>query len=236
MSTINTARSERRTRLKLVLAEPAETETLERILHTRLRERRERRGAMARREAEHQKQAPWVDPREIAGEGNPHELETAVRSGRVRIRFVHTSRWWQRKEATPREAIRLGSDGRSLVNSGHWELRINEDDWRAYLEKTAATAPPGDVPPIVIEKVQLRDASDDEVRVAIKAVYAERGDERPNTKKIVPLVLDRLKTEGLYAKWDTVRRIIREKEFQDRRNRVGRPPRKLKKVRANNLP
>jgi hypothetical protein len=111
----------------------------------------ERRIARERREAEHQKQAPWVDPREIAGEGNPHELETAVRSGRVRIRFVHTSRWWQRKEAIAREAIRIGSDGRSLMDSGHWELRVNKDDWRAYLEKPAAPASSADVPPPATE-------------------------------------------------------------------------------------
>src|SRR5258706_13840305 len=95
-----TALSDRRARLKVVISEEAETAHIERILHTRLRERRERRGAMARREAEHQKQAPWADPKQIVVEGNPHELETAVRPGRVRIRFVHTSRWWQRKEAT----------------------------------------------------------------------------------------------------------------------------------------
>jgi len=229
--TMTTARPTRRARLKIMVTEPAESETIKRVLWNRLRLRRERRIAKQRREAEHQKQAPWVNPREIAGEANPHDLETVLRSGRVRARFYAAGRWWQWKEATPREAIRIGLDGGSLVDSEHWVLRINEQDWCEYLSKPDASSSSAEVPPPVIEKVPLRDATDDEVRIAMRAVYDEAGEERPDTKKIVPLVRDRLETNGLYASWEKVGQIAREREFHDRRDRPG-PTRKTKKRRT----
>jgi hypothetical protein len=105
----------------------------------------ERRIAREGREAEHGKQASWVAPEELAGEGNPHELELLARSGRVRARFYHSGRhggrWWVWKEAMPREAIRIGSDGRSLVDNEQWALRVNEADWREYRDQQRTAEP-----------------------------------------------------------------------------------------------
>jgi hypothetical protein len=218
-----TALSDRRARLKVVISEEAETAHIERILHTRLRERRERRGAMARREAEHQKQAPWADPKQIVGEGNPHELETAVRSGRVRIRFVHTSRWWQWKEATPREAIRFGSDGKSLVDGGGWELRVNKEDWRAHFCKPDASLPSADVLPPPTETVRLRPAPETEIQSAIGAEYEEAekaGRKAPNIKEVPRLAQARLRAKGFYASQRKIARIA--EAFKDRRRQPGR--------------
>src|SRR5258708_26460660 len=140
-SVMNTARRER---LNLVVSEQAETETIERILRTRLRERREIRGARDRRQVHHAEEEKWIAP-ELASKGHPYDLETALKTGQVRCRLWHRSRWWVWKEATPREAIRIGSDGRSLVDSGHWELRVNKDDWHTYLGQAAAPTPSADI-------------------------------------------------------------------------------------------
>jgi hypothetical protein len=132
---MSTSSATRRARLKLVVPEPAETETIVCILRNRLRVRREVRIARERREAEHQKHAVWVDPEELAG--HPHDLETALTSGQVRCRFQHVGRWWQWRDVpdgmwkAARNGARLiGSDGRSLVDSEQWVLRINQKDWR----------------------------------------------------------------------------------------------------------
>jgi hypothetical protein len=97
--------------------------------------------AEERRQVQRAEEAPWVDPVELIGEGNPHELEIVARSGRVRARFYHSGRWWQWKEVTPREAIRIGSDGRSLVDSEHWVLRVNADDWHEYIDQQRPAEP-----------------------------------------------------------------------------------------------
>src|SRR5258708_24002030 len=91
------ALSDRRARLKLAVWESTETETIERILRTRLRERREIRGARDRRQAQKNKEAAWLSPVELAGKGNPYALEVAVKTGQVRCRFQHVGRWWHWK-------------------------------------------------------------------------------------------------------------------------------------------
>ncbi len=227
-----TARPARRERLKLVVAEPAEADMIERILRKRLRERRERRGAMARRQVHHTEEEKWID---IAGAlriqdtDNPADLLAALASGKVQHRFVHPSRWWVWKAVPPRlwkeVAISgnklIGPNGSSLENE-HQELRINERHLREYLGKPAAPAPSPEVSPPAAEKVRLRDATDDEIRVAMRTIYDERADERPNTKKIVSPVRDWLKSKGLYATRDRIGDIAGEEEFKNRRDPPGR--------------
>jgi hypothetical protein len=190
----------------------------------------ERRIAREGRATFAKKDAHWLTVEQalkIEGTTDPTRLRMELKNG-LPCQFRHRGRWWQIKPVEEVAPLLAGRNPFDLQDQD-WELVVHERWWCERLNKPAAPMPPADVPSPATEKVPLRDASDDEVRVAMRAIYGEKGDERPNSKKIVPLVLDRLKTEGLYAKWDTVRRIIREKEFQDRRNRVGRPPRKLKK-------
>jgi hypothetical protein len=99
------------------------------------------RTAAEAREAHHEKNARWVAPEQIVGSSNPHALEAALRSGLVRVRFAHSSRWWIWKEASPREAIRLGATGASLVDSEHWLLRVSRADWLEFAKPAAAPAP-----------------------------------------------------------------------------------------------
>ena len=222
MSTINTDLQAARTALVDIFYQRSF------LLSVPLARARERRHASDQRKAEHARRLGWISPEDalyIAGTDNPHDLNTALKTGRVRCRFWHRTRWWVWKEAEPREAIRLGSDGQSLVDDEHWGLRVHREDWCEYFGKPAAPASPADVPAPAAEKVQFRDATDDEIRVAMRAVYDEKGDERPDTKKIVPLVLDRLKASGLYARWRAVSEIAREPEFEERRNPPG-PTRK----------
>src|SRR2546426_21671 len=90
--------------------------------------------AQKRRQAYRAEEAAWVDPRELAGKGNPYELEAALKSGQVRCRFVHVGRGWVWKEAMPREAIRIGSDGRSLVDDEASPFRADTDrlPWHSF--------------------------------------------------------------------------------------------------------
>ena len=218
-----TARSERRARLKVVVSEPAETAHIDRTLRNRLRLRRERHGAMARREAERQKQAPWVDPEELAREGNPHDLETVLRSGRVRARFYHSGRWWQWREAAPREAIRIGSDGRSLVDNEQWVLRIHQGDWSEYMggPSLEAAAP---VPAGSDAKTPLADADEGTIRAAIKDDYEKRkeaGEKARNLNEIITPVKRRLEQMGFYAARKTISKIAHNKEFEALRERPG---------------
>jgi hypothetical protein len=63
---------------------------------------RERRHASDQRKAEHTERLGWISPEDalhVAGEGNPHELEIALKAGRVRCRFQHKTRWWVWKGA-----------------------------------------------------------------------------------------------------------------------------------------
>src|SRR5260370_33057630 len=108
-SVMNTARRER---LKLVVSEQAETETIERILRTRLRERREIRGARDRRQVHHAEEEKWIAP-ELASKGHPYDLETALKTGHVPRRLWHRSRWWGWEETAPRKPIRISSPRRS---------------------------------------------------------------------------------------------------------------------------
>ncbi len=202
-----TARPARRERLKLVVAEPAEADMIERILRKRLRERRERRGAMARRQVHHTEEEKWID---IAGAlriqdtDNPADLLAALASGKVQHRFVHPSRWWVWKAVPPRLWKEVAISGNKLIGPNGSSLDSPE------------------VSPPAAEKVRLRDATDDEIRVAMRTIYDERADERPNTKKIVSPVRDWLKSKGLYATRDRIGDIAGEEEFKNRRDPPGR--------------
>jgi hypothetical protein len=138
-----TALSDRRARLKLVVSERAESGTVERILRKRLRERRERRGALDRREAQKTKEAAWLDiagALELDGAGSPANLLEACRLGKVRHCFRHKGRWWWTKpvrhdvlqRATIFENRLIGADGSELEND-HWQFQINLSDWREHL-------------------------------------------------------------------------------------------------------
>jgi hypothetical protein len=218
----NTARFDRRARLKLVVSESAETDAIIRILHKRLRERRI---AQERRQAHRAKAEKWIDiarALEIQGTDNPADLAAALASGKVQHHFKHPTRWWVSKPVPPRlwrdgtisGKQLIGPNGSDLENE-HQVLRINAQDWHEWLGK------PADVPPIAAEKVQPRDAIDDEIRVAMREVYDEKGDERPNTNKIVSPVRDRLESKGLYASREKIGDIAGEEEFKKRRNPPG---------------
>jgi hypothetical protein len=132
------------------------------LLSVPLAAARERRHASDQRKAERIRQLGWISPEDALYIGGARrDLESALNSGVVACRFYHVSRdhggrdhggrWWVWKEAEPREAIRIGTDGRSRVDNEQWALRVHQDDWHAYIEKPAAPAPPGDVPPIVTD-------------------------------------------------------------------------------------
>lgn len=216
-----TARPGRRERLKLVVSEQAETEAIERILRKRLRERRERVGAKARRQAESEKLAPWVDPKELAGNGNPYDLETALKSGRVRWRFQHRARWWVWKDPSQElwKAIKagmqlIGTDGASRVDNEQWVLRINEADWREYLSAPATRSE---------NETSPRRATPQQIIAALQAVYDEAdaaGRKAPNVKEAPPLAQARLKTQGFYASQNQIAGY--SDQFSGRRGEVGK--------------
>jgi hypothetical protein len=191
MSTSNTAR---RARLELVVAELAETQAIERILRTRLRERRERRGAMARRQVHHTEEERWTDiagALKIQNTDNPADLVAALASGKVQHRFVHPSRWWVWKPVPPRlwkeGAISgnklIGPNGSSLENE-HQKLVINKRHWREHLSKPAATASSADVPPSATEIRKESNAGAppqydwDEASQYIEKLWEDLGDPR----------------------------------------------------------
>jgi hypothetical protein len=191
----------------------------------------ERRIALERRQAH--SATVWIGVEralEIEGTTDPTRLRMELKNG-LPCRYQHRQRWWQAKpieEVAPLLAGRHPLD----LQDDRWELVVHKKWWRERLGKSAAPVPSADVPPPVTEKVQLRDATDDEIRVAMRAVYDEKGDERPDTNKIVSLVRNRLETKGLYAKWETVKQIAREKEFRGRRNKSG--PRKSRQKAKRN--
>jgi hypothetical protein len=224
----NIARSDRRARLKLAVSKQAETETIERILCKRLRERRERRGAQERRQTHRAKDAHWISVEralEIEGTSDPTRLRMELKQG-LPCRFQHRGRWWQWKpvdEVAPLLASRNPLD----LEDERWELVIHEKFWRERLGEPAAPSPPAET------RSQLWDATDGEIRAAMRAVYDEKGDERPDTNKIISPVRSQLEAGGLYAKWATIKQIAREKEFSDRRNKPG-PGKSSQRPQPNN--
>src|SRR5262249_37806689 len=141
MLTCNIAR---RARLKLVVSEQAETDTIERILRTRLRERREVRGALERRHAHRAKEAHWISIEralEIEGTNDPTRLRRELKQG-LPCRYQHRERWWVWK---PVEAVAPLLAGRNPLDlqDERWELVIHEKHWRERLGE------PAEVPAIV---------------------------------------------------------------------------------------
>jgi|GEM_PF-3921449 hypothetical protein len=172
--------------------------------------------AQERRQAHHAKDAHWLTVEQalkIEGTTDPTRLRMELKQG-LPCRFRHRGRWWQ---WSPLEEVAPLLDGRNPLDlqDDRWELVVHEKYWRERLGKSGAPAPTTGT------GVQRRDATDDEIRVAMRAVYDEKGDERPNTKKIVSPVRNRLKSEGLYASRERIGDIAGEEEFKKRRNPPG---------------
>jgi hypothetical protein len=208
----------------------------------------ERRIAREQRRAYCAEEERWTDiagALKIQGTDNPADLVAALASGKVQHHFQHPARWWVSKPVPPRlwkeGAISgnklIGPNGTSLENE-HQELRINKQDWRDYLGRSAALALPADVPPPVTEKERLRNAPAAEIRKAIKAEYSEAktaGQKPPNINEIRPRVQERLKAQGFYASQAHIARI--GKEFGKRRIKRGRTWKSKKKIsRAKSTP
>jgi hypothetical protein len=169
------------------------------------------------------KEAPWISvdrALEIQVTTDPTHLRKAIKEG-LPCCFRHRNRWWQTKPVE-QVAPLLGGRNPLDLQDQRWELVVHERYWRERLGKPAASATAADAPPPVMEQVQLQDATDGDIRDAMRAVYDEMGGERPNTKKIVSPVRDRLKSKGLYASRDRVGDIAGDEEFINRRNPSGR--------------
>jgi hypothetical protein len=184
-----------------------------------------RRMAQERRQQVRAKEAHWISvdrALEIEGTSDPTRLRMEIKRD-LPCRFQSRQKWWCWKaieEVAPLLAGRHPLD----LQDARWELVIHKTMWRERIGKPGAPAPSAGT------SVKHRDATDDEIRVAMRAIYDEKGDERPDSKKIVPLVLERLKAIGLCSKWRTVGQIAREREFEERRYRPG-PRRKSPKNR-----
>jgi len=197
------------------------------LLSVPLAAARERRHASNQRNAERIRQLGWISPEDaLYIGGTRRDLESALNSGAVDCRSYHVGRWWLWKEAEPREAIRIGSDGRSRVDNEQWALRVREEDWREYLGKSAASVSnPDDVPSATdLSARELRDADEDTIRNAIKGDYEERkkaGEKPLNLNEIITPVKRRLQQIGFYAARKTISEIAHSKEFEDLRERPG---------------
>jgi hypothetical protein len=157
---------------------------------------------------------------EIEGTTDPTRLRMEIKQG-LPCRFQDSARrcWKAIEEVAPLLTGRNPLD----LQDARWALVVHEKYWRERLGKPAASAPAADVPPPpVTEKIQVRDAADDDVRIAMRAVCSEKGDERLNINKIISPVRSRLEAGGLYAKWETIKRIAGEKEFRAHRRRGRR--------------
>jgi len=226
MSAINVAR---RARLKVVVSEKAETDAIVRILCTRLRERRERLGALARREAHSIKEAHWISvdrALEIEGTTDPTRLRVELKLA-LPCRFQHRQRWWWSKPVEEVAPLLAGRNPLDLQDD-RWELVIHEKFWRERLGKAA------DAPPIVTDttinlvelsapSVQLRPAPESEIRNAVQAEYdeaAEAGRKAPNIKEVPPLVQVRLEARGFDASQREIARVA--DGYKDRRRPSGR--------------
>jgi hypothetical protein len=148
---------ERRARLKLVLSEPAESEAIARILKERLRLRRERRIAKARRQAYRAKEVDWVDAKDVLKDAsNPNDLIKALRSGAVDCLFVNPARWWLPPWTVPLsiwESVQFtnGQLWRNAVRieGPHQQLVVNKRQWLECLGQPAAPVSSADVTPQV---------------------------------------------------------------------------------------
>jgi hypothetical protein len=150
------ARPERRARLKLVVAEPAETETIERILHKRLRERRERRIALqaARQRIVYALVARWdaqwraIAAQHAGAQRHRHRINglgwisiadalyiadtddcrplLAEIKNGLPCRFVHR-RWWQHKPVT--QAVRDIADIQENRLVDRRGVSLEDDQW-----------------------------------------------------------------------------------------------------------
>jgi hypothetical protein len=232
MSTINTARSERRTRLKVVISEQSETHAILRILQSR----RAGRIARARRRAHHAEEERWTDiDGALAGgsTGNPANLLEACRLGKIGHHFRHKGRWWWTKpvrrdvlqRATIFEKRLIGGDGSELENGQQWQFQIHKSDWCEYLDRTATAAastdaPAADVPAGITETVRLRPAPETEVRSAILAEYDEAEKARrkpPNINEVQAPVQERLKAKGYRTSGRKIAKIASKEEFDNHR-------------------
>ncbi len=219
---MNTAR---RARIKLVVSEQAETETIERILRERLRERRERRGALDRRQAHSAKDAHWISVEralKIEGTTDPTRLRMELKKG-LPCQFRHRGRWWQSKpleEVAPLLAVRNPLD----LQDGSWELVVHEKYWREWLAKPASASSADVPPPPTEEVVLLPDADEETIRTTIKDDYEKRkkaGEKPLNVNEVITPIKQRLKQMGFYAARKTISKVAHNKEFEDLRERPG---------------
>jgi hypothetical protein len=213
----------RRARLREILSPANETAA---ILHILNRPRAAHRIAQERRQAHRAKEAAWIDIEralEIEGTSDSTRLRMELKQG-LPCRFQHRGRWWQWKPVEEVAPLLTGRNPLDLENE-RWKLVIHEKFWRERLGKPAALPPP--------TQSHLRNAADDDIRVAMRAVYDEKGDERPDTNKIISPVRSRLEAAGLYAKWQAIKQIAGEREFKDRRNKPG-PQKSRLRPKPNN--
>jgi len=188
------ARSDRRARLKIVIAEPAESENIERISRMRLcerRERRERRIAREQREAHREKRAGWIAAEDVVlNADNPNNLIRALKSGAVDCLFVHPTRWWLKPSTVPQTAwegaqFKNGKLWRNGVclEGPHQQLVIDERHWREWLgEPSLEAAAPVTAEEIPVEKTSNAGAPPqhdwDEAIQYVRQLWEERGDPR----------------------------------------------------------
>jgi hypothetical protein len=208
-----TAHPARRARLKLVISEEAETAHIERILHTRLRERRERRVALERRQAHSAEEERWTDiagALEIEGTDDPRRLLAEIKNG-LPCCFWNAGRWWQRRPVT--RAVRDTADiqGNRLIDrhcagfeNEPWAFRISVRHWREHLCKPAASVPSTERNPDGVSQTArpLPCADEDTIRNAIKDDYEKRkeaGEKALNVNEIITPIKRRLERMGFYA-------------------------------------
>jgi hypothetical protein len=182
--------------------------------------------ALDRRQAEREKRAGWIAAKEVLlNAGNPNDLIKALRSGAVDCLFVHPTRWWLKPSTVPEHVweaaqFKNGELWRNGVclEGPHQKLVINERQWRELGKLPAVPAPPPET------RSQLRVATDDEIRIVMRAIYDEaeaRNEKAPNIKQIISPVRRRLEDGGRYAERTRVDDIAGENEFENRRPRPG---------------
>jgi hypothetical protein len=119
----------------------------------------ERRIAREQRQAEHEKRAGWIAAEDVLeGRGNPNDLFAALASGKVQCLFAHPARWWLKPWTVPQHIwesaqFKNGKLWRNGVclEGPHQKLIVDERQWGERLGRSAAPAPPGDMPPIVTD-------------------------------------------------------------------------------------
>jgi hypothetical protein len=107
-----------------------------------------------------------------------------------------------------------------LRGEAEQELEQEEAEAAAAKRRQQESVVPVDPPS---PEPELKEASDEETRVALRIVYARYPDgEGPNLAEVVSLVQDVLKTTGLKKSKQRIQDIAQEKEFEGKRGLPGR--------------